>query len=55
MREQQPCLEENGFVLLDVEAERIAVSWFRWLPAQGEEAIDTLEPFRVSAFSRTAA
>jgi hypothetical protein len=41
-------------VLLDVEAERIAVSWFRWLPVQGEDAIDTLQPFRTSVFPRTA-
>jgi hypothetical protein len=52
MDERQPCLEENGFALLDLEPERIVVSWFRWLPKQGEEAIDALEPFRVSAYPR---
>ena len=52
MREEQKCLEENGFSIVDVEPEQITVRYFRWLPERGEETIDTLEPFRVSRFPR---
>jgi hypothetical protein len=52
MREEQSCLEENGFSIVDVEPEQVTVRYFRWLPERGEEAIDTLEPFRVSRFPR---
>ena len=42
-----PCLEENGFVLIDVEPDGISVSYFRWNNRQDSlEAIDRLEPFR---------
>ena len=52
MREEQRCLEENGFSIVDVEPEQVTMHYFRWLPERGEEAIDTLEPFRVSVFPR---
>jgi phosphodiesterase/alkaline phosphatase D-like protein len=52
MREEQACLEENGFSIVDVEGEQVTVRYFRWLPDRGEDAIDTLEPFRVSVFPR---
>jgi hypothetical protein len=52
MREEQRCLEENGFSIVDVEPEQVTLRYFRWLPERGEEAIDTLEPFRVSVFPR---
>jgi hypothetical protein len=52
MREEQRCLEENGFSIVDVEPEQVTVRYFRWLPERGEEAIDVLEPFRVSIFPR---
>ena len=52
MREEQGCLEENGFSIVDVEPEHVTMRYFRWLPERGEEAIDTLEPFRVSRFPR---
>ena len=48
------CIEENGFLILDVAADEMTLSYFRWQPsnrrtgAGGEEAIDTLEPFRVT-------
>ena len=48
------CIEENGFVIADVAADEITLSFFRWRPLDrhtgtgGEEAIDTLEPFRVT-------
>jgi hypothetical protein len=53
MREEQACLEENGFSIVDVESEQVTVRYFRWLPERGEDAIDTLEPFRVSVFPRS--
>jgi hypothetical protein len=49
-----PCLEENGFVIADVEPDAITLRFFRWRPvdgraqAGGEETIDTLEPFRTT-------
>ena len=52
IREEQRCLEENGFSIVDVEPEQVTVRYFRWLPERGEEAIDVLEPFRVSRFPR---
>jgi hypothetical protein len=48
------CIEENGFTIADVTADEITLSFFRWRPSDrrvltgGEEAIDTLEPFRVT-------
>ena len=53
IREEQRCLEENGFSIVDIEPEQVTLRYFRWLPERGEEAIDTLEPFRVSVFPRT--
>jgi len=47
-----PALEENGFSLFDITADTITVSQFRWLPRDGEDAIDTLEPFAVKEFKR---
>jgi phosphodiesterase/alkaline phosphatase D-like protein len=43
--EKQPCLEENGFTILDVAEDKMTARMFRWLPAQGEAAIDSLQPF----------
>ena len=45
-------LEENGFSLLDFTPEGLEVRLFRWLPGQGEAAIDSLEPFAVLSFPR---
>jgi hypothetical protein len=48
------CIEENGFVIADVAADEITLRFFRWRPEDrrtgsgGEEAIDTLEPFRTT-------
>lgn len=39
-------LEENGFSLLDYSEDGLRVSFFRWTPEQGEQAIDRLEPFK---------
>lgn len=48
-------LEENGFSLLDATPEEVRVSQFRWLPEEGEEALDRLEPFAVHRFPRPGA
>lgn len=50
--ERQPALEENGFLIVDFDATSITVKSFRWLPKQGEEAIDKLEPFRTTTLKR---
>ncbi len=48
-------LEENGFTLLDFDADGVRLSFFRWRPEQGVEAIDTLEPFRTLELPRGGA
>ncbi len=53
MTESLPCIEQNGFVIADFETEKVTVRYFRWLPDQGEEVIDTLQPFRTSTFPRS--
>lgn len=45
-------IEENGFSLLDVTPDAVEVSQFRWTPAQGEAALDSLEPFVRHRFPR---
>ena len=40
-------LEENGFSLIDLTKESVRISFFKWLPRDGEQAIDSLEPFRI--------
>ncbi len=45
MVEDLPCVEENGFCLVDFTPDDVAVRLFRWRPEQGVDAIDTLEPF----------
>ena len=51
--ERLPCLEENGFILMDVETDRITIRFFRWNNrADPADAIDTLEPFRVTELER---
>lgn len=47
-------LEENGFSLLDFTPEGLEVRLFRWLPEEGEAALDTLQPFEVLSFPRPA-
>ena len=44
--EKQPCLEENGFLLMDFFPEKIVSRFFRWSRVQGDESIATLAPFR---------
>lgn len=52
VEERLPALEENGFLIADFTPETIAIRFFRWLPQQGEDAIDRLEPFRTTEWKR---
>ena len=53
--ERLPALEENGFILMDVEADRTVIRFFRWNNREDPpEAIDSLEPFRVTELTRRA-
>ena len=53
VEEGLPCLEENGFILVDFELEGIVIRYFRWNNRQDPiEAIDSLEPFRVTQLQR---
>ena len=38
-------VENNGFTLMDIDADSIEVRQFAWLPEQGLDAIDDLQPF----------
>jgi hypothetical protein len=53
--ERQPCLEENGFLIVEFAEGEITVRAFRWSPKQPEEVIDTLEPFRSVRLPRASA
>ncbi len=47
--EALPCLEQNGFSLIDFSPQGIAIRYFRWNNREDPvDAIDTLEPFRVT-------
>jgi hypothetical protein len=46
VEETLPAVEENGFIITDFTESEVAVSYFKWLPKKGSEAIDSLEPFR---------
>jgi hypothetical protein len=50
--ERFPALEENGFLLADFTPESITLRFFRWKQSQPPEAIDGLEPFRVTELKR---
>ena len=46
-------LEENGFIIADFTKDGITVRYFRFsYHTQAPEAIDTLEPFRVTELKR---
>jgi hypothetical protein len=48
-----PVQELNGFHLIDVDADHVAISHFRWQRMRdSEDAIDTLEPYLVSTHAR---
>ncbi len=48
-------MERNGFSLFDVDADGIDVRQFAWLPAQGLDAIDSMQPFSAFRISRREA
>jgi hypothetical protein len=53
MEENLKPLEENGFIIADFTPESITVRYFRFsYHTQSPEAIDTLEPFRVTELKR---
>ena len=45
-------IEENGFTLADFTEDAVTFSFFSWHPDQGEDAIDSLEPFKVVRLPR---
>lgn len=49
-----PCLEKNGFVIVDFTREKIIVRFFAWKPPEPVEAIDRLEAHRVLELRRPA-
>jgi hypothetical protein len=54
MREDLTPLEENGFTIADFMPDSITLQYFRWNAHRDDmTAIDTLQPFRVSRFSRS--
>jgi phosphodiesterase/alkaline phosphatase D-like protein len=53
MEENLKPIEENGFIIADFTPESITVRYFRFsYHTQSPEAIDTLEPFRVTKLKR---
>jgi hypothetical protein len=53
MEESLKPLEENGFIIADFTPESISVQYFRFnYHKQNPDAIETLEPFRVTEFKR---
>jgi hypothetical protein len=53
MEENLKPIEENGFIIADFTADRITLKFFRFnFHNQSAEAIDTLEPFRVTELVR---
>ncbi|MSV35194.1 MAG: hypothetical protein EXQ47_06285 [Bryobacterales bacterium] len=52
MDERQKAIEENGFTIMDFTPEKITARYFKWNVNLPEEAMDQLEPFRVSEFQR---
>lgn len=52
VEERLPAMEENGFLIADFTAESIVIRFFKWLPKDGLEAIDKLEPFRTTELRR---
>ncbi len=52
VEERLPALEENGFLIADFAPDTITIRFFRWLPKNGVEAIERLEPFRTTELKR---
>ena len=52
MEEKLPCLEENGFMIVDFLPAKINVKFFRWSPTLGDQSISSLAPFRETQIDR---
>ncbi len=52
--EWQKPVEANGFTLFDFNRDHVKISHFKWLPEDGDDAIDSLEPFSVITVPRPA-
>jgi hypothetical protein len=53
VQEEVKPIEQHGFVLADFTPDRIVMRFFKWdVQTQSPDAIDTLEPFRVSELTR---
>jgi hypothetical protein len=52
VEERLPALEENGFLIVDFTPDKLTVQFFRWLPSQGDAALESLQPFRVTELPR---
>ena len=52
MDEKQPCLEEDGFLIVDFTQAKIVARFFRWSRSLPDSTIDQLQPFRESEFPR---
>ncbi len=52
MDEKQPCLEENGFLLVDFEVSKITARFFRWSRSMPDSVIDQLQPYREREYAR---
>ncbi|HAT28638.1 MAG TPA: hypothetical protein DCS89_16605 [Gammaproteobacteria bacterium] len=52
LQEREHPIENNGFSILDIDSDSIQVKQFAWLPTQGLDSIDTLEPFSTFRLTR---
>ncbi|MBI4831847.1 MAG: hypothetical protein HY801_09905 [Candidatus Lindowbacteria bacterium] len=50
--EDLPCVEKNGFVIVDFTPEKITIKFYGWKPPQPLSDIDTLQPFHVMELRR---
>jgi hypothetical protein len=52
MDETLNAIEENGFLIVDFTPEKITAQFYKWNVNMPEEAMDALEPFRITEFQR---
>lgn len=52
MDEKQPCLEEDGFLIVDFLPTKLVAKFFRWQRSLADSTIDTLTPYRESEIPR---
>jgi hypothetical protein len=51
--ELYPATEQHGFIILDMRPDRVTIRFFKWdYRTQPAEAIDRLQPFRVTEWKR---